>query len=198
MDNERKDVYKGYDIIAGWFAENRPQSLMERPWLDKVITIIGENANALDLGCGTGMPMMHYLLKKGIQVTGVDASHSLLEIAKENFPSIEFFQQDMRQLNLHRKFDAIIAWHSFFHLPPEDQPAMFPVFRTHLKSNGILLFTSGTEYGEVWGINGGVICIMVLWIHINTKNCWKPMDSGYCSIRKMILNVAMQMFGWRR
>ncbi len=56
MDQERKDVFKGYNLIAGWFAANRPQSLMERLWLDKVTNIIGENSTVLDLGCGTGMP----------------------------------------------------------------------------------------------------------------------------------------------
>lgn len=61
----------------------------------------------------------------------------------------------MRQLSLNQKFDAIIAWHSFFHLPPEDQPFMFDIFKSHLNSNGILLFTSGKEHGEAWGMNGG-------------------------------------------
>lgn len=27
--------------------------------------------------------------------------------------------------------------------------------QSHLKPKGILLFTSGTEHGEAWGINGG-------------------------------------------
>lgn len=156
MNAERKNVYEGYNVIANWFAENRPQSLMEKPWLDKVIDVIGKEGSVLDLGCGTGMPMMNYLLNEGLRVTGVDASKGILEIAKNNFPSEEFFQADMRELALNKKFDAIIAWHSFFHLPPEDQPRMFPLFKNHLNKNGVLLFTSGTEYGEAWGMNGGV------------------------------------------
>lgn len=43
----------------------------------------------------------------------------------------------------------------FFHLPADDQPNMFTIFKLHLRPNGILLFTSGTERGEVWGMNGG-------------------------------------------
>jgi len=61
----------------------------------------------------------------------------------------------MRALNLNEKFDCIIAWHSFFHLPPEDQRKMFQTFALHLKSDGVLLFTSGPEAGEVWSDNGG-------------------------------------------
>ncbi|MCC8423941.1 trans-aconitate 2-methyltransferase [Mucilaginibacter sp. UR6-11] len=90
-----------------------------------------------------------------MKVTGVDASSEILGIAKTNFPETEFILQDMRELKLDRKFDAIIAWNSFFHLAAEDQPAMFVVFAQHLSPNGILLFTSGTAHGEAWGINGG-------------------------------------------
>ena len=156
MTNEKKDVYKSYDIIAQWFAENRYQGLMEKSYLDSLLRITGDNAEILDLGCGTGIPVMKYLLSKGIQVAGVDASYRMLEIAKNNFPSEDFILADMRQLSLDRKFDAVIAWHSFFHLRPEDQPGMFGIFRAHLKPGGVLLFTSGKEYGEAWGMNGGV------------------------------------------
>lgn len=92
---------------------------------------------------------------RGLRVTGVDASSEILKIAKANFPSTEFILQDMRKLALNNKFDAIIAWHSFFHLPASDQPAMFKIFAEHLNPNGILLFTSGPEHGEAWGMNGG-------------------------------------------
>ncbi|SJZ53113.1 class I SAM-dependent DNA methyltransferase [Sediminibacterium ginsengisoli] len=156
MINEKQDVYKSYDIIARWFAENRSQDLMEKSYLDSLLAITGNPAEILDLGCGTGMPVMGYLLNKGTRVTGVDASYRMLEIAKNNFPAEDFVQADMRKLSLDRKFDAVIAWHSFFHLPPEDQPAMFRIFKKHLNPRGVLLFTSGKEYGEAWGMNGGV------------------------------------------
>lgn len=43
----------------------------------------------------------------------------------------------------------------YLHLPSEDQPAMFSIFKDHLNDNGVLLFTSGKTYGEAWGVNGG-------------------------------------------
>ncbi|MFD2873886.1 class I SAM-dependent methyltransferase [Mucilaginibacter ximonensis] len=155
QQGERKDVYKVYDKIAQWFHANRPQTLMEKGYLDKLISRLPQNASALDLGCGTGEPMLRYLLQQGVNVVGVDASTAILKIAQANFPYTQFILQDMRQLDLGRKFDAIIAWHSFFHLPADDQPAMFPLFAKHLNKNGILMFTSGTQYGEAWGMNGG-------------------------------------------
>lgn len=156
MENgERKNVYEVYNKIATWFSENRFKGLLEKNCLDELIAYLPVDATVLDLGCGTGKPIMEYLLNKNLKVTGVDASHEILEIAKTNFPNTEFILQDMRFLNLNRKFDAIIAWHSFFHLPVADQPAMFKLFKEHLNPGGILLFTSGSAHGELWGMNGG-------------------------------------------
>lgn len=50
----------------------------------------------------------------------------------------------MRQLALGRRFDGLVAWHSLFHLPPDDQAAMFPVFARHLAPGAPLMFTSGS------------------------------------------------------
>ncbi|HEX5554878.1 MAG TPA: class I SAM-dependent methyltransferase [Chitinophagaceae bacterium] len=155
MEDQRKDAIETYNIIADWFSANRDQGLMEKPYLDRLMAITGKGASVLDLGCGTGMPMMGYLSGQGMHITGVDASDRMLEIAQHNLPSVDFIKADMRTLSLDRKFDTIIAWHSFFHLPSEDQPAMFDIFKNHLNRNGILLFTSGKEHGEAWGINGG-------------------------------------------
>jgi cyclopropane fatty-acyl-phospholipid synthase-like methyltransferase len=152
---EKENVYKVYDKIASWFFENRFTGLMEKPYLDNVLASLQANAAVLDLGCGTGVPILKYLIDKKLNVTGVDASSKMLEIATANFPLTEFVLMDMRLLNLNKKFDAIIAWDSFFHLPASDQPAMFALFEKHLNPNGILLFTSGPEHGEAWGINGG-------------------------------------------
>jgi SAM-dependent methyltransferase len=156
MQSDKKKVFEAYNMIAGWFEENRGKSLMEKKYLDRLINIRGRNATVLDLGCGTGMPVMDYLLKQGLQVTGVDASSCMLEIARHNLPGADLRLADMRQLSLNQQFDALIAWHSFFHLPPEDQPSMFLIFKMHLKNKGLLLFTSGKEHGEAWGMNGGV------------------------------------------
>ena len=153
--NESKNVFKVYNKIANWFAENRCVDLIEQNYLEALISEIKSNADVLDIGCGTGKPILEYLLNKNFNVIGVDASKEMLTIARNNFPTTEFVLEDMRKLALNKKFDAIIAWHSFFHLPAADQPKMFEIFESHIKPKGILLFTSGSERGEAWGINGG-------------------------------------------
>jgi cyclopropane fatty-acyl-phospholipid synthase-like methyltransferase len=154
-NGEQQNVYNTYNRIAGWFAANRGRDLMEKKYLDAVVGQLPAGASVLDLGCGTGEPILRYLLQQGLQVTGVDASQVMLQLARNAFPQTTFLLQDMRQLQLPQRFHAIIAWHSFFHLPAADQPAMFPLFAQHLHPGGLLLFTSGTEHGEAWGEVGG-------------------------------------------
>ncbi len=79
----------------------------------------------------------------------------MIAIASTRFPAARLLVGDMRALPLQRSFDAIVAWHSLFHLPPDDQRAMFQTFARHLDPGGLLMFTSGSEAGEVWSENGG-------------------------------------------
>ncbi|RBQ02551.1 class I SAM-dependent methyltransferase [Pedobacter miscanthi] len=152
---ERKNVYKVYNKIGRWFAENRYADAVEQAYLNDILKNLPPDAKVLDVGCGDGKPILEYFIKHNIDVLGVDASEQMIGLAKNNFPVTRFLLKDMRKLNLNEKYDVIIAWHSFFHLPADDQPDMFRIFKQHLKPNGILLFTSGTERGEVWGINDG-------------------------------------------
>lgn len=79
----------------------------------------------------------------------------MVELCKQRFPKMEWQVTDMRNIKLNRKFDAIIAWDSFFHLPRVDQRRMFSMFKEHLAPGGILVFTTDTENGEVYSTMDG-------------------------------------------
>lgn len=149
------DVQQTYEKIANWMDKNKSRTLFEKPWLDKVINCLKPQAKILDLGCGTGVPIGKYFKENNFGVTGVDSSSEMLKLARKHDPSGRFINSDMREISLNEKFDAIIAWHSFFHLSQDEQRKMFIIFARHLNDNGILIFTSGEEDGEVWGENGG-------------------------------------------
>jgi len=155
MKNNKNDAYKTYEKIADWYDEHRSRALFEKKWLDRATVLLQKNADILDVGCGTGEPIISYFLEKGFKVTGIDASEKMLSLAKARYPQVKFFLSDMRKLDLNKNFDLVIAWHSFFHLPQDDQRFMFKIFAEHLKKEGVLLFTSGPEVGEVWSDNGG-------------------------------------------
>ena len=45
----------------------------------------------------------------------------------------------------------MLAWDSFFHLNPDDQRGMFPVFAAHSTGSTLLMFNTGPVHGEVVG-----------------------------------------------
>jgi trans-aconitate methyltransferase len=140
-----------YERHAADFDQDRSRSLQEKSWLDRFLANVPSAGRVLDLGCGMGEPIAAYILAAGRSVTGVDASSSLIALARARFPDAEWLVNDMRRLALHRRFAGIIAWDSFFHLHMNDQRAMFRRFADHAEAGAPLLFTSGPAYGETVG-----------------------------------------------
>jgi SAM-dependent methyltransferase len=151
------DVWRFYQRHADTWDRERsyPRPLMERPYLDAVRSSLQPNASVLDLGCGAGQPIARYFIEHGYGVTGVDAAPAMIALARPRFPQATWIEADMRGLSLGRRFDAIIAWDSFFHLDQDEQRAMFPVFERHIAPAGVLLFTSGpkedAKFGTMYG-----------------------------------------------
>jgi hypothetical protein len=75
----------------------------------------------------------------------------MIEAAKSKFPRAVWQVGDMRRLALGRSFDGLIAWHSIFHLRPDDQRELFPRLARHGRSGTVLLFTSGWQSDESVG-----------------------------------------------
>jgi SAM-dependent methyltransferase len=146
-----RDVWRIYDKVVPEWAKVRRGFAGEQPYLDAIVEGLPQGAHVLDLGCGTGVPLARFFIERGYDVTGVDAAPEMLALCRAAFPAAEWIEQDMRTLALNRRFDAIIAWDSFFHLPPDDQRAMFPVFGSHVAPRGMLLFTSGPAEGAAIG-----------------------------------------------
>lgn len=149
------------DAIIDLYQENasawvnlrmRGQPLFEQPWLDRFLGLtLSGRRNILDLGCGSGRPIAEYFIKQDCQITGVDGAAALTKIAQETFPKHTWIAADMRNLPSLGKFHGVIAWHSFFHLKPEDQRPMFETFSRLCLPGAPLMFTSGTSLGEAIG-----------------------------------------------
>lgn len=140
-----------YERTAAAWDRTRGRSLMEREWLDRFLVRLDPGATILDIGCGGAEPIAAYLIERVFRLTGIDSAPSLLALCRKRFPDHEWTLADMRELALGRRFDGLIAWHSFFHLVPDDQRAMFEVFARHAAPGALLMFTSGPAYGESIG-----------------------------------------------
>jgi len=151
MSNASRDVIGLYTEHGADFDKERGRSLAEKPWLDRFTSLLPGGGSILDIGCGSGEPIAGYFIANGYDVTGIDASLPLIELCRNRFPENLWVVADMRELALGRRFDGLIAWHSFFHLKPEDQRLMFGIFRPHANDGAVLMFTAGPGNGEAIG-----------------------------------------------
>jgi len=131
-----------------WDADRRAASWIDKPLIERFLSLLARRADVLDLGCGGGSPVAIYMVAKGFRVTGVDSSPTLISLFRARMPDQEWIVGDMRSLALGRRFEGILAWDSFFHLRDKDQEAMFPIFAAHAAPTGILMFNAGFCHGE--------------------------------------------------
>lgn len=101
------------------------------------------NATVLDIGCGIGDPISKVLVDEGLNVYGIDASPSMVQGFKQNFPNFPVACEAAEDSSFfNRQFDAIIAWGLMFLLPVETQEVVIQKMANALSIGGKLLFTA--------------------------------------------------------
>lgn len=151
-DDNIREIYERHALA---FDNLRGKNLFEKPWLDRFAAQVPARGTVLDLGCGSGEPLAKDLIGRGFRLTGVDSSQTLIDLCQTRFPDHQWIVRDMRKLPPGRTFKGIVAWHSFFHLNPDDQRAMFPVFAYLSAPGAVLMFTAGHFAGVAMGEFGG-------------------------------------------
>ena len=100
-----------------------------------------EPATLLHLACGAGS--YDYTFKKHFQVTGVDLSAAMINVAKNINPEIEYLEGDMRSVNLGRLYDAVVIPDSIGYMTTkEDLRKTISAATFHLRPGGILLIVA--------------------------------------------------------
>lgn len=123
----------------------------EAAWLDRFLDGLPRGAAILDAGCGSGWPIGAALLARGFAVTGQDAAETLIAHARQTLPAGRWQTGDMRERLPDGPFAGALAWHSLFHLTPEDQRRVLPRLAARVSEGGRLMFTSGLAQGETVG-----------------------------------------------
>lgn len=110
-------------------------------WKEIVGHFLKSNDNEiLDIGCGTGR-LTTKLLDFG-NVSGLDLSAEMLEIAESRNPNIDWYCQDMRDLDLPKNYDVITIFCDSLNYvtDPEDVLQVFNYINNYLKKDGLLIF----------------------------------------------------------
>ena len=140
---------KGFDLWADGYDRSVDNSDEDNTYpfagYKKVLTGIyeairnGQGKRILDIGFGTGV-LSCKLYENGYDITGIDFSERMIQIAQEKMPSARLIQHDFTNglpaELADSKFDAIICTYAIHHLNDAAKIIFLKELQTHLNPTG--------------------------------------------------------------
>ena len=102
----------------------------------------------LDAGCGTGRVAIE-LSARGVDAVGADVNASMLTVARERAPDLDWIESDLADLDLGRRFDVVVmAGNVPLFTAPGTTAAVVAGCARHVAADGVLVagFSLGTGY----------------------------------------------------
>ena len=141
-----REVRNCYDLAAREYAKNFLHELDGKPFdcslLERFARVLPKDGLIYECGCGSGH-IAKYLSDQGRQkLIGLDFSEKSIELARLNFPEIEFRVDDMLDSTMpSESADGIVAFYAIVHFTyREVEEAMREWFR-QLKPGGSCLIS---------------------------------------------------------
>ncbi len=118
---------------------------------DRFINYLPESAEILDLGCGSGRDSL-YFIEKGFDVTAVDGSKELCELASIHIGQ-DVLNLQFNELDFQEVFDGVWACASLLHITSTELEDVLDRIVKSLKSGGVLYMSF--KHGEFSGFRNG-------------------------------------------
>jgi len=146
LDNKGFDLWAdGYDKSVQISDESHEYPFAGyKDVLNTVYKIVrGKTGTILDIGFGTGV-LTKKLYDDGYNITGIDFSQRMIEIAQEKMPTAKLIQYDFTK-GLPKtlediKFDWIISTYAIHHLTDEEKKTFICELMKHLNPGGAIVF----------------------------------------------------------
>lgn len=146
--DETKIVAKSWNTIGPSYDAARNVNKID-DILEDFASKLHTGAKILDAGSGSGVPASRFMDQKGFEVTGIDISSTMLEMARRNVPGGQFLLMDMRKLEFPaRHFDGITCLFALFHVARKYHEDVIKQFYQILKPGGLLLMNTGISGSE--------------------------------------------------
>ena len=131
-----------YDTVADSYAQLVESSLAESPVDRALLGVFAElvtGGPVADLGCGPGR-ITTFLHGLGLDVSGVDLSPGMVDVARRRHPHLRFSVGSLEALDLpDGGLAGALAWYSVIHTPPARQPGVFAELARVLRPGAPLL-----------------------------------------------------------
>ena len=109
-------------------------------------------SKVLDVGCGTGRPACEILVNAELDVTGIDITPEVIEIAKSKVPNAKYEVADSRMWeppNGEASFDGLVSYFAFIAgVGQADIRAFFHRAYNWLRPGGLFVFGTVPVVGE--------------------------------------------------
>jgi len=138
--NNKENTRKAHNAIAKQYHELYNDDTSDLKYIDRFLNKCGKNI--LDLGCGMGQ-YSRYMNSKGYNITGIDISEEMLNIANDYNSPIEYILGDICNLEMldSKKYNGILIAYVLQHLSKTEVKELFSIIPHHLEHNSyILLF----------------------------------------------------------
>lgn len=139
------DIYSKYEDAF----DRVPAQVRSVEW---VADQLSPGSKVLDVGCGTGKPGCEILVNAGMDVTGIDITPKMIEIAKSKAPKARYAIADSRQwepADGDASLDAVVSYFAFIAgVTQDDIRAFFRRAIRWLRPGGIFVFGTVPVEGE--------------------------------------------------
>ncbi|WP_101392855.1 bifunctional 2-polyprenyl-6-hydroxyphenol methylase/3-demethylubiquinol 3-O-methyltransferase UbiG [Streptomyces sp. TLI_146] len=175
IEDPKDLVRRGYDALSVRYDEAYDSDSKYRAWVESLKARLEDGSRVLDLGCGSGVPVVRDLAEAGHRVTGVDISEMQIRRARELVPGPDFIRADATAVDFPAgSFDAVVSLYALIHIPLEEQRSLLGKVASWLRPGGWFLCSTGqhawTGTDEDWLGSG----VAMWWSHADadTNRTW--------------------------
>lgn len=132
------DLKETYNKIAEDWVADHDKDIWGKAGADMFLSFLPKGATVLDVGCGGGIKT-NYIAKQGYEASGVDFSEKMIEIAKRDYPSLEFNVLDMYDIDIYPKMvDGIFVQAALLHIKKDRVLEVLRKMKDKLNPGGVI------------------------------------------------------------